>query len=64
MDISLEAGLTMFDSAAVYAHGMAEEILGKAIAGRRDKVRNMRLQTRTSDWGCVSRRLAATDFPT
>jgi aryl-alcohol dehydrogenase-like predicted oxidoreductase len=36
--ISLEAGLTMFDSADVYSGGMAEEILGKAIAGRRDKV--------------------------
>lgn len=38
VDISLEAGLTMFDSADVYSAGMAEEILGKAIAGRRDKV--------------------------
>jgi aryl-alcohol dehydrogenase-like predicted oxidoreductase len=38
VDISLEAGLTMFDSADVYSDGMAEEILGKAIAGRRDKV--------------------------
>ncbi|HEY4417187.1 MAG TPA: aldo/keto reductase, partial [Verrucomicrobiae bacterium] len=38
VDISLEAGLTMFDSADVYSGGHAEEILGKAIAGRRDKV--------------------------
>jgi aryl-alcohol dehydrogenase-like predicted oxidoreductase len=38
VDISLEAGLTMFDSADVYSDGVAEEILGKAIAGRRDKV--------------------------
>jgi aryl-alcohol dehydrogenase-like predicted oxidoreductase len=38
VDISLEAGLNMFDSADVYSDGMAEEILGKAIAGRRDKV--------------------------
>lgn len=38
VDISLEAGLTMFDSADVYSDGLAEEILGKAIAGRRDKV--------------------------
>ena len=38
VDISLEAGLTMFDSADVYSAGMAEEILGKAIAGRRDQV--------------------------
>jgi len=38
VDISVEAGLTMFDSADVYSDGVAEEILGKAIAGRRDKV--------------------------
>jgi len=38
VDISLEAGLNMFDSADVYSDGHAEEILGKAIAGRRDKV--------------------------
>jgi aryl-alcohol dehydrogenase-like predicted oxidoreductase len=38
VDISLEAGLNMFDSADVYSAGRAEEILGKAIAGRRDKV--------------------------
>jgi aryl-alcohol dehydrogenase-like predicted oxidoreductase len=38
VDISLEAGLTMFDSADVYSAGLAEEILGKAIVGRRDKV--------------------------
>ena len=38
VDISLEAGLTMFDSADVYSGGLAEEILGHAIAGRRDQV--------------------------
>src|SRR5262249_37122304 len=38
VDICLEAGLTMFDSADIYSHGMAEEILGQAIKGRRDKV--------------------------
>jgi len=38
VDICLEAGLTMFDSADIYSDGLAEEILGKAIAGRRDKV--------------------------
>lgn len=38
VDISLEAGLTMFDTADVYSAGQAEEILGKAIAGRRDQV--------------------------
>jgi len=38
VDICLEHGLSMFDSADVYSNGLAEEILGKAIAGRRDKV--------------------------
>jgi aryl-alcohol dehydrogenase-like predicted oxidoreductase len=38
VDICLEAGLTMFDTADVYSGGLAEEILGKAIAGRRERV--------------------------
>lgn len=38
VDICLDAGLTMFDSADVYSHGAAEEILGEAIRGRRDRV--------------------------
>ncbi|MHB0954957.1 MAG: aldo/keto reductase [Pirellulaceae bacterium] len=38
VDVCLEAGLTMFDSADVYSEGMAEEILGQAIKGRRDQV--------------------------
>src|SRR5215831_228904 len=38
VDICLEAGLTMFDSADIYSDGMAEEFLGRAIAGRRDQV--------------------------
>ncbi len=38
VDICLEAGLNMFDSADIYSDGLAEEILGKAVAGRRDSV--------------------------
>lgn len=38
VDICLEAGLTMFDSADIYSQGLAEQILGQAIKGRRDKV--------------------------
>ena len=38
VDICLEAGMTMFDSADVYSGGLSEEVLGKAIAGRRDRV--------------------------
>ncbi|WP_437727815.1 aldo/keto reductase [Sorangium sp. So ce861] len=38
VDVSLEAGMNMFDSADVYSNGLAEEILGQAIKGRRDRV--------------------------
>ena len=38
VDICLDAGLNMFDSADIYSDGMAEEVLGKAITGRRDRV--------------------------
>jgi aryl-alcohol dehydrogenase-like predicted oxidoreductase len=38
VDICLDAGLTMFDSADIYSQGQSEEILGRAIAGRRDRV--------------------------
>ncbi|WP_437203840.1 aldo/keto reductase [Planctomicrobium sp. SH664] len=38
VDICLEAGVNMFDSANTYSFGQAEEILGQAIKGRRDQV--------------------------
>src|ERR1700677_454186 len=38
VDICLEAGLNMFDSADIYSGGAAEEILGQAVKGRRDQV--------------------------
>lgn len=38
IDICLEAGVNLFDTADVYSNGLSEEILGQAIAGRRDKV--------------------------
>jgi aryl-alcohol dehydrogenase-like predicted oxidoreductase len=38
VDICLEAGLTMFDSADIYSRGVAESVLGEAIKGRRDQV--------------------------
>ncbi|HEX8806986.1 MAG TPA: aldo/keto reductase, partial [Candidatus Aquilonibacter sp.] len=38
VDICLDAGLSMFDSADIYSRGAAEEILGEAIKGRRDAV--------------------------
>ncbi|AYV46145.1 aldo/keto reductase [Caulobacter flavus] len=37
IDICLEAGVTLFDTADVYSNGASEEILGEALAGRRDE---------------------------
>jgi len=36
--ICLDAGVTLFDTADVYSNGRSEEVLGKAIAGKRDEV--------------------------
>jgi len=38
VDLCLEAGVNLFDSADVYSHGQSEEILGQVLKGRRDKV--------------------------
>ena len=38
VDVCLDAGLNFFDTADVYSMGASEEILGKAIKGRRDDV--------------------------
>lgn len=38
IDICIDAGVNLFDSADVYSDGEAEKILGAALKGRRDKV--------------------------
>jgi aryl-alcohol dehydrogenase-like predicted oxidoreductase len=38
VDICLDAGVTLFDTADIYSQGLAEEILGKAIAGKRHRL--------------------------
>jgi aryl-alcohol dehydrogenase-like predicted oxidoreductase len=38
VDICLDAGVNLFDTADVYSAGLSEQILGKAVAGRRDQV--------------------------
>jgi hypothetical protein len=38
VDMCLDFGLNMFDSADIYSAGLAEEILGAAINGKRDRV--------------------------
>ena len=64
VDICLEAGLNMFDSADVYSQGRAEEILGQAIKGRRDQVlistkATFRLGTGANDVGSSRHHLIA-----
>jgi aryl-alcohol dehydrogenase-like predicted oxidoreductase len=62
IDICLDAGVTLFDTADVYSQGASEEVLGAAIAGRRDAVL---LSTKTGlpmgdgpqDWGVSRARL-------
>ena len=38
IDISLDAGINLIDTADVYSQGLSEEIVGEALAGRRDRV--------------------------
>lgn len=45
VDICIDAGITMFDTADVYSGGASEEVLGQAVKGRRDRVL---LSTKTS----------------
>ena len=38
VDMCLDAGVTLFDTADIYSDGEAESILGRALAGRRNRV--------------------------
>lgn len=62
IDICLEAGLTLFDTADVYSHGASEQILGEAIKGRRDAVlistkAGLPMGEGPHDWGASRARL-------
>ena len=37
IDLCLDAGVNLFDTADVYSNGASEEVLGEALRGRRDK---------------------------
>jgi len=37
LDICFEAGVNLFDTADIYSYGKSEEVLGKALEGKRDK---------------------------
>jgi aryl-alcohol dehydrogenase-like predicted oxidoreductase len=62
IDICLDAGITLFDTADVYSNGASEEVLGAAIKDRRDAVL---ISTKTGlpmgdgpqDWGTSRARL-------
>jgi aryl-alcohol dehydrogenase-like predicted oxidoreductase len=38
VDVCMDAGVNLFDTADIYSDGLSETILGKAIAGRRDRL--------------------------
>jgi aryl-alcohol dehydrogenase-like predicted oxidoreductase len=38
VDICLDAGINLFDTADIYSNGKSEEVLGKAIEGKRNKL--------------------------
>lgn len=64
IDICLDAGVNLFDTADVYTDGASEEVLGQAVHGRRDAVL---ISTKTglpmgdgpADWGVSRSRLIA-----
>lgn len=37
VDICFEAGVNLFDTADIYSNGLSEEVLGKALEGKRDR---------------------------
>jgi len=64
VDIALDAGVNLFDSADVYSDGLAETILGQAIAGKRDRLlistkATFRTGSRPDDVGSSRRHLVA-----
>jgi aryl-alcohol dehydrogenase-like predicted oxidoreductase len=38
IDMALDAGINLIDTADVYSHGLSEEIIGEVLEGRRDQV--------------------------
>src|ERR1700678_4443074 len=37
IDLCFDAGVNLFDTADIYSYGQSEEVLGKALEGKRDK---------------------------
>ena len=62
VDVCLDAGVTLFDTADVYSNGASETVLGAAIKGRRDQVlistkTGLPLGDGPQDWGVSRKRL-------
>jgi len=62
VDICLEAGVTLFDTADVYSSGASERVLGEAIKGRRGEVlistkMGLPIGDKSGDWGTSRARL-------
>ena len=38
VDLCLDSGINLFDTADIYSNGLSEEVLGKAISGKRDRL--------------------------
>ncbi|MBB4272706.1 aldo/keto reductase [Rhizobium mongolense] len=62
VDICLEAGVNLFDTADVYSAGASEEVLGQAIGGKRDAVlistkMALPMGDGPADWGTSRSRL-------
>jgi aryl-alcohol dehydrogenase-like predicted oxidoreductase len=62
VDVCLDAGVTLFDTADVYSNGASESVLGAAIKGRRDQVlvstkTGLPLGDGPQDWGASRSRL-------
>lgn len=62
IDICLDAGITLFDTADVYSNGASEEVLGAAIKDRRDAVltstkTGLPMGDGPQDWGTSRARL-------
>ncbi|GAD21724.1 aldo/keto reductase [Acidovorax sp. MR-S7] len=63
IDICLDAGVTLFDTADVYSDGASESVLGEALAGRRGQAlisTKVGLRTGEGPWAAGSSRLHLT----
>ncbi len=64
IDLALDAGVTLIDTADVYSQGLSEEILGQALQGRRDRVQiatkvRFRMGDRPNDAGLSRQHIIA-----